>query len=141
MADGTNAFIDDSGTTLDGGTLTVVHNVADDDDLNLDDAWASSTAVVGDTTYLFVAGRVDNGVSVFSVADGTDAFMDGGTTLNGGTLTAVDSVEDTADLELNDARAVSTAVVGDTTYLFVAGHNDNGVSVFFGGRQRRAHCG
>ena len=131
VADGTAAFRTNAGATLDGGTLTTVDNIENDADLELSDARASSTAVVSGTTYLFVAGENDSGVSVFSVADGTSAFMDdSGTTLDGGTLTVVDDVEDDADLELNGARAVSTAVVGGTTYLFVAGSVDNGVSVF-----------
>ena len=126
---------DDDGVSVfsvaDGGTLTAVDDVEDTDNLYLDGPRASSTAVVGGTTYLFVAGSNDNGISVFSVADGTDAFMDdGGTTLDGGTLTVVDSVEDTITLELTNARAVNTAIVCDSTYLFVAGSVDNGVSVF-----------
>ncbi len=99
------------------GTLTSVDDVSDDADLELDGAFAVSTAVVGGSTYLFVAGNIDDGFSVFSVAAD-------------GTLTSVDDVSDDADLELNGAYSVSTAVVGESTYLFVAGFSDNGVSVF-----------
>ena len=38
-----------------------------------------------------------------------------------GTLTNVDNVSDDATLELDGAFGVTTAVVGGTTYLFVAG--------------------
>ena len=76
-----------------------------------------STAVVSDTTYLFVAGIFDDGVSVFRVA-------------SDGALTSVFNIDDDGTLELNGATSLSTAVVSDTTYLFVAGDNDDGVSVF-----------
>jgi 6-phosphogluconolactonase (cycloisomerase 2 family) len=151
------------------GTLTNVDNVTDDATLELGGAVGVTTAVVGGTTYLFVAGIGDDGVSVFSVAaDGTltnaDNVTDGGPRqLNGafavtatvvggitylfvtgnadsgvsvfsvaadGTLINVDNVTDDATLELAGARGVATAVVAGTTYLLVAGHDDNGVSVF-----------
>ncbi|MCP4381216.1 MAG: hypothetical protein GY798_07330, partial [Hyphomicrobiales bacterium] len=57
------------------------------------------------------------GVSVFSVA-------------NDGTLTNVDNVTDAGALELKGATSVTTQVVDGITYLFVAGVDDNGVSVF-----------
>ena len=99
------------------GTLTNVDNVTDDATLELDGASGVTTAVVGGTTYLFVTGLNDDGVSVFSVAAD-------------GTLTNVDNVTDDATLELDGAFGVTTAVVGGTTYLFVTGAIDDGVSVF-----------
>ena len=48
-------------------------NVTDDATLRLDRAFSVTTAVVGGTTYLFAAGDLDSGISVFSVAaDGAD---------------------------------------------------------------------
>ena len=41
-----------------------------------------------------------------------------------------DNVSDDATLELDGAAGVTTAVVGGTTYLFVTGNFDNGVSAF-----------
>ena len=76
-----------------------------------------TTAVVGGNTYLFVAGLVDDGVSVFAVAPD-------------GTLTNVDNVSDDATRELNGAIGVTTAVIAGITYLFVMGLFDDGVSVF-----------
>ena len=76
-----------------------------------------TAAEVGGTTYLFVTGFNDHGVSVFSVAAD-------------GHLTDVDSVGDDARLQLRGAGSVATAQVGGTTYLFVAGTLDHGVSVF-----------
>ena len=101
------------------GALANVDNVTDDATLELDGARGVATAVVGGTTYLFVTGLVDDGVSVFSVAAN-------------GTLANVVNVDDGSDaaLELDGAFGVTTAVVGGTTYLFVAGQADDGVSVF-----------
>ena len=112
----------DSGVSVfsvanDDGMLTSVTNVTDDGRLELDNAFSVTTAVVGGTIYLFVAGNRDDGVSVFSVA-------------NNGMLASVTNVTDAGRLELNGATSVTTAVAGGTTCLFVAGFNDDGVSVF-----------
>ena len=110
--DGVSVF-----SVANNGTLTNRANVDDDNNLELDGASSVTTAVLDGTTYLFVAGNVDSGVSVFSVA-------------NNGMLTSVTNVTDAGSLELASAFSVTTAVVSDTTYLFVAGFTDDGVSVF-----------
>ena len=52
--------------------LTNSFNVTDNATLKLDGASYVTTALVGGITYVFVAGKDDNGVSVFSLgADGT----------------------------------------------------------------------
>ena len=77
-----------------------------------------STAVVSGTTYLFVAGQfMMMGSAFFRVA-------------SDGALTSVFNIDDDGTLELNGAVSLSTAVVSGTTYLFVAGNIDSGVSVF-----------
>ena len=94
------------------GELTHVDSVADSENsaYQLDGARSVTTAVVGSSTYLFVAGLIDDGVSVFSVS----------TT---GELTHADSVDDSENsaYQLDGARSVTTAEVGSSTYLFVAG--------------------
>ena len=110
--DGVSVF-----SVANDGMLSSVQDVDDDDDLQLDGAFSVTTAVVGTTTYLFVAGNEDDGVSVFNVA-------------NDGMLTSVQDVDDDVNLELDRAVSVTTAVAGGTTYLFVAGYDDDGVSVF-----------
>ena len=104
------------------GALTHVASVDDSDDpaFELEGATSVTTATIGARTYLFVAGFQDNGVSVFSVNPAT------------GALTHHSYADDSFDpaLQLGGARAVTTATVGDTTYLFVAGSQDDGVSVF-----------
>ncbi|MBI1234873.1 MAG: beta-propeller fold lactonase family protein, partial [Alphaproteobacteria bacterium] len=113
--------ITDSGVSVfsvaNDGTLTNVDNVADDGTLLLDGAYRVHTAVVDSTTYLFVASLFDSGVSVFSVA-------------NDGTLANVENVADDATLELWYPRSLDTEVISGTTYLFVAGTTDDGISVF-----------
>ncbi|MEE2527212.1 Ig-like domain-containing protein, partial [Hyphobacterium sp. HN65] len=104
-------------SVADDGSLTFVANVKDDVTLELGGAYSVTTAEVGGTTYLFAAGYVDDGVSVFSVA-------------NDGSLTNVANVTDAPALELDGASSVTTAEVVGTTYLFAAGQIDDGVSVF-----------
>ena len=99
------------------GILINVHNVSDEGSLELDGARSVTTASVGGETYLFVAGQVDNGVSVFQIK-------------SGGILSNVHNVSDGGSLELKAANSVTTALVGAETYLFVAGATDDGVSVF-----------
>ena len=112
LDDGVSVF-----SVASDGALTSVFDISDAGTLELNGAISVSTAVVSGTTYLFVAGRDDDGVSVFSVA-------------SDGALTPVFDISDAGTLELNGAISVSTAVVSGTTYLFVAGQFDDGVSVF-----------
>jgi len=100
-----------------GGTLVNVDNVTDDATLELAGAMRATTAVIAGTTYLFVTGRNDDGVSVFSVAAD-------------GTLTNVTNVTDGGALELDGASGITTVLVEDNTHLAVAGSLDNGVSMF-----------
>ena len=96
--------------------LPTCTNVTDDDvSLELLGASSVTTATIGATPYLFVAGQSDNGVSVFSIATGA----------TGGALTNVHNVTDDATLALAGAISVTTATIGATPYLFVAGQNDN----------------
>src|SRR6478609_10517853 len=92
-------------TKIDGGAL------------ELDGADSIVSADVGGFTYVFVAGGVDDGISVFRLNAN-------------GTLTSIFDVTDDATLKLDGARGLSTAMVEGNTYLFVAGQVDDGVSVF-----------
>jgi VCBS repeat-containing protein len=121
-----NAYVFAAGTNDDGisvfsvagdGKLTSVSNLADNGTYELDGVKGLTTAVIGGSTYLFAAGGVDDGVSVFSVAAN-------------GILTNTSNVTDNGTLKLDGASDVATAVVGGVTYLFVTGAVDNGVSVF-----------
>ncbi|HWU13825.1 MAG TPA: Ig-like domain-containing protein, partial [Caulobacter sp.] len=120
------AYVFAAGTNDDGisvfrvqgdGSLTSVSNLADNGTFELDGVKGLATAVIGGSTYLFAAGGVDDGLSVFSVAAN-------------GSLTNTANVTDNGTFRLDGASDVATAVVGGTTYVFVTGANDNGVSVF-----------
>ncbi|MGB9365254.1 MAG: hypothetical protein WCE79_04490, partial [Xanthobacteraceae bacterium] len=101
------------------GALTLASSVVDDATLELDGASAVTTAIVSGITYVFVAGAIDDGVSTFRL--NTDGSL---------TNIAAGNVTDAGALELDGAQALTTAVVGGTTYLFVAGTPDDGISVF-----------
>ena len=116
----------DSGVSMfriaDDGTLINTANVGDDDNLLLNGIGGMTVSQVNGNSYLFATGTMDNGFSVFLIADDE-------------TLINVSNVGDTGDLELYGAAGITTAEVRGTTYLFVTGFNDNGVSVFdFGWR-------
>ncbi len=103
------------------GRLTNVHNISDSNDIYLSGDSSATTAEVDGTTYLFVSGGVDDGISVFEL--GSDGNLDNN----------VDNVTDSENprYKLNGASSVTTAEVDGTTYLFAsAGSPDNGVSVF-----------
>lgn len=101
------------------GTLTNRDNVGDNIILNLSAPVALAKAAIDGTTYIFAAGTLDDGVSVFSL--GAD-----------GTLTNTDNVDDGDDVDflLDGVDALATAVVGTRTFLFTASFIDSGVSVF-----------
>ena len=115
------AGISDNGVSVfevaANGSLTNIDNITDNAELNLDGANSVATAQIGSATYLFVSARDDDGVSIFQVA-------------NNGSLTNIANIADNGDLQLDGAFSVTTAQIGSDTYLFVAGFNDNGVSVF-----------
>src|SRR5690349_9483824 len=94
-------------------------NHTDGGTLELDGVSSITSADVGGFRYVFVAGGVDDGISVFRL-------------LANGTLTPVTDVDDASNAarELDGARGLSTAMVDGNTYLFAVGDVDDGVSVF-----------
>lgn len=66
-AGGTDDGISVFGVAGDG-TLTNTENVTDTAALELDGVFGMATAEVNGTTYLYAAGRIDNGISAFSVS-------------------------------------------------------------------------
>ncbi len=87
--------------------------------LQLNGARDVVAATVGGNTYLFVASLIDDGIEVLSVA------IDG-------TIDHAHSVDDAdgLDRQLNGVYKLATTTVGGTTYLFAAGQDDSGISVF-----------
>jgi 6-phosphogluconolactonase (cycloisomerase 2 family) len=123
---GTTAFLFVTGATDDGlsifsiadnGSLSLTASIADNATYELDGAYAVTTAVVDSTTYVFAGGQTDRGFSVFSVSDV-------------GFASNVDNVSDDATLKLGLTRALTTTVVDGTTYLYVNGASDDGISSF-----------
>ena len=123
---GSNTYLfvsgnNDSGVSVfevsSDGSLVNIYNVEDNAELELAGADFLTTAQIGSATYLFVAGNVDDGVSVFEVA-------------NDGMLTNVYNITDGGDLNLFRIRFVYTSQIGSNTYLFAVGGSDNGVSIF-----------
>ena len=92
-------------------------NLPDDGLLELDNPVGMSIAVLGGTTYLFVVGADDDGLSVFSVAAN-------------GALTNVANVTDAGDFELDRPIGVTTVVVNGQIHVIVASNFDDGVSTF-----------
>src|SRR5690349_1788546 len=85
--------------------------------LELDGVSFITSTDVGGTTYVFTAGAVDNGISVFAL--GLD-----------GSLTNVSNVTDSGGLNLVGVSGLSTITSNGNTYLIAAGAGDNGLSVF-----------
>jgi hypothetical protein len=94
-------------------------NINDNDNTHFQLQRANNIATirVGEKSFVFVTGGDDDGVSVFEVS--TD-----------GTLTNTANIDDTSDLRLQRTSSITTARVGEKTFAFVAGRNDNGFSVF-----------
>ena len=104
----------------DNGTLELLNGTL----TNFGEFNAVTAAAVGGATYLFGTGFTDDGVSVFSLAaDGTLTNV----AVAGGNVTDTEGV---GELFLNGAVTVATAVVSGTTFLFVGGAVDDGISVF-----------
>ena len=94
--------------------LAHIQGVFDDNTLQLDGAYASTTAVVDGNPYLFAAGY-DEGISAFSIADD-------------GTLANVSNAA--GDADLSGIASLATAEVDGTTYLFAAGESSDSVRIF-----------
>ena len=123
---GGQSFLIATGVTDDGfsvfriesnGTLTNTTDVFDAGALELDGAEDAATATVDGRTFVFVAGRGDDGLSVFELA-------------GNGLVSSVQNVVDDAALELDGAWGVATATVAGATYLIASGSEDDGLSVF-----------
>jgi hypothetical protein len=103
------------------GTLTNIQNIDDGPvagALEIRGATAINSATVGGVTYLYVAGSIDDGISVFEVA-------------SDGTLTSIQNLADDAALQIRGIEGrMAVATVDGTTFLVATGDDDNGFSVF-----------
>ena len=110
-----------------GGVLTNADYLSSGD-LGLPQTQSLTTAVIDEATYLLVTGYNPGVVEMFHVADD-------------GTLSFVDSIADASDpaTAFKGARGLSTASVGDSTYVFATGAIDSGVSSFSIGPDTAPH--
>eukprot|EP01030_Chromulinospumella_sphaerica_P010878 gene10878-10682_t len=97
--------------------ITNTSNIVDDAGLGLFGAAGVTTAVVAGTTYVFAGSSAAEGITVLSLSAA-------------GVLTPVFTLADTAGMALGGALNMTVSVVDGTPFLFVAGANDSGVSVF-----------
>ena len=102
---------------ISSGELTAASGVADDDSLALEGAVAVTSGIIEGIVYVFVAGYVDGGISVFSVA-------------NDGTFANVANVSNDDNLTLDGIMALEYATIDGESYLFAAGFLGGAISVF-----------
>jgi len=89
------------------GALLNTDNVSDTASLNLDSAWGIFSLEFGGTTYVYVSGQLDNGLSIFE--------MD-----SSGDLTHLANVDDNVATALTGARQIQSLDIGGTTYMYVS---------------------
>ncbi len=100
-----------------GGDVPPAESPPPEPDLPLDEPFGLEAVTIGDSTYLYVTARLDNTLTAFSMdADGS--------------LTVIETVEDTDDLALAGAYGLQKFTADGTTYLAVAGLDDSGLSTF-----------
>jgi Ca2+-binding RTX toxin-like protein len=100
------------------GDLEIVDSVADFATApELDGARTIATTTINGTVYVYVASRYDNGIQIFTL--GGD-----------GTLTPISSVTDTSNTALDGAVTLKVVEKAGTSYLVVAGFDNDGLSVF-----------
>ena len=102
--------------------MTYITSVADTDNEGymLRGSTSAVTSAVGDGVYLFVNGVYDDSVAVFRInTDGTLAHA-----------LSINDADNSSAYELDETGGLSIAKVGETVYLFVAGREDDGISVF-----------
>lgn len=112
---------DDDGITVFGlsstGQLSLISSRADDSLLELNGAGAVEATIIGGVPYVFVGGRNDDGISVFSLD-------------TGGVLTNVFNISDGGDLGLNGVHDIELLEFGGQHFLLATGIDDDAVSLF-----------
>jgi Ca2+-binding RTX toxin-like protein len=94
-----------------------IQNIVDDSVLELDAPLGVKAVQLGGKTFVYVAGRNDNGIAIFEMAAD-------------GTLIALPDVVDNATLELDGVFQFDAVTLGGSTYLLATGFDDDGVNVF-----------
>jgi len=101
------------------------HNINDSDNpaYNLDNPGALTSAVVNGKAMVIATAYEENGFSVFELTAA-------GVLSQAGLTPALANITDNGSLNIGDPYALATAAVGGTTFLIVAGENDDGLSLF-----------
>ena len=102
------------------GAFTVVETIVDNGTLELDGTDIDLTvASASGNQFLIATGSYDDGVSVFRI--GVD-----------GRLTNTVNIDDSQQLGygLDGAKGTASLVIGSKTFVFVAGQNEDAVTVF-----------
>ena len=86
----------------------------DDNTLQLEGSFGVHTLSVGESTFVFVAGFQDDGISAFEL--GADGSLTN--------LQNIDGGPPTGPLEIDQAANFASATVGGTSYLYVNGADD-----------------
>lgn len=106
------------------GTITETDTQADNGTLFIDEVRSIVTGEAGGNSFVIAVGYDDDGISVFQI----DANGNLTNTFNLADGASPDIVGE--DLELYNVRAMTTAVMGGTTYVYAGGAGDDGISVF-----------
>ncbi|MFI0843357.1 beta strand repeat-containing protein [Mesorhizobium sp. IMUNJ 23232] len=99
------------------GSMTNVANLSDTATTALNGAYGTTSLTTATSTFVFVGGRVDSGVSAFEL--GAD-----------GSLTETDTVFNSTGLNIASVFSLATTTVGGNHYLIASGEASNGLSVF-----------
>ena len=98
-------------------SITAVGNINDSDgNYQLSRATGITSFKIGSSTYVAVTARNDNGVQILDVSTPSS-------------ITATDSITDTASLELSSPHGVTSFKINSSTYVAVAAGSDDGVQI------------
>ena len=104
-------------SVANNGHLVGIYEVADTNNLELNDADHIEVVEIGANHYLYVAGRGDFGISVFFIS-------------NDGGLSNVTNIPDDDNLLLNRIHSMTTLEMNGTNYLCVIDAVNNGIGIF-----------
>ena len=114
-------------SVANNGDLSLVTVTSDSPDLAIGGASALTTAIIEGSLFLFVAGSTDDGLSVFEVTN-DNLIYDDGDLIHAGKF--FDGSPTNLGYTLEGASALTTAIIDNTTTLFVAGKDENAVGVY-----------
>ncbi|MCT4556036.1 MAG: hypothetical protein N4A53_15235 [Pelagimonas sp.] len=100
------------------GTLELAGSAFDTVSLELDGALTMNTVEIDGTTFLYVGGTTDSGVSVFRLSAA------------GSIIGNVQNIQDTGTLNIDNPYYIEPFEIAGTRYMVIGGNGDDGFSVF-----------